>query len=200
MAVWAFWGEGRPGLPGRRLLWLLAAGALGLVLLVLGNLTGPGSQPPTQDGEGSGPRIGPTGQMGQEEEALAASLQGLLAQVAGVGEVRVAVRLEGSTQSDYAVNTTTGNKTTQEKDRNGGSRTTTEVNNNGQIVLVRDGRGQEVPVVEQERAPRVAGVLVVAEGATDPRVKASLFRAVQVALAVEPHKIVILPRERKIQP
>lgn len=198
--MWTLWGERQPGLPARRLIWLLGAGLVGVVLLVLGNLTGkPGTSEPTQSREGPEQHMGLTGQMRQEEEALAASLRALLAEVEGVGEVRVAVRLEGSTQVDFAVNTVTGNKTTQEKDRNGGSRTITEVSNNGQIVLVRDGRGQEVPVVEQERAPRVAGVLVVAQGAADPRVKAALFHAVQVALAVEPHKIVILPRERKVE-
>jgi len=174
---------------------------LGIALLVLGNLGGrSGSPAPEQKGEGPDLRTNPTGEMRREEEALAASLQALLTQVRGVGEVRVAVRLEGSTESDFAVNTVTGNKTTQEKDRNGGSRTITEVSNNGQVVLVRDGRGQEVPVVERERAPRVAGVLVVAEGAADPRVRLALSRAVEVALAVPPHRIIVLPRERKGEP
>ncbi|MGQ9531264.1 MAG: hypothetical protein ACUVTQ_00465 [Desulfotomaculales bacterium] len=199
--MWRWWGEGRQGLPPRRMIWLVGAGLLGIALLVLGNLGGRSGRPaPEQKGEGPDLRTNPTGEMRREEEALAASLQALLTQVRGVGEVRVAVRLEGSTESDFAVNTVTGNKTTQEKNRNGGSRTITEVSNNDQVVLVRDGRGQEVPVVERERAPRVAGVLVVAEGAADPQVRLALFRAVEVALAVPPHKIIVLPRERKGEP
>jgi len=199
--VWRWRGEGGQGLPSRRLVWLVGAGLLGVALLVLGNLGGrSGISSPEHKGAGQDIGASPAGQMRREEEALAASLQALLKEVRGVGEVRVAVRLEGSTRSDFAVNTVSGNKTTQEKDKNGGSRTITEVSNNGQVVLVRDARGQEVPVVERERAPRVVGVLVVAEGAADPGVRTALFRAVEVALAVPPHRIVVLPRERKGEP
>jgi stage III sporulation protein AG len=64
------------------------------------------------------------------------------------------------------------------------------------VVLSRNNQGMEGPVLEREMAPEVAGVLVVAEGARSPQVKAGLFRAVQVALGVEPHKVIVLPMKR----
>jgi len=54
-------------------------------------------------------------------------------------------------------------------------------------------------VVQMETASRIAGVLVVARGASNPQVKERLFEAVRVALNVEPHKILVLPGEGGIK-
>jgi len=35
----------------------------------------------------------------------------------------------------------------------------------------------------------------VAEGARNPEIKAELFRATRVALGVEPHRILVLPKK-----
>jgi len=131
--------------------------------------------------------------MTQEEKELAEELHQMLEQVAGAGQVKVTVQLASSTNNDYAINTTTGLKTTEEKDQSGGSRQVTEDTDTSTVVIARGDQGLEKPVVQKEVAPDVAGILVVAQGADTPRVKADLFRAVQVALGVEPHRIVVLP-------
>ena len=132
--------------------------------------------------------------MTSQEEFLAEKVRGMLAMVEGAGEVQVAIRLSSSTRSSYAVNATTGRKTTEEKDQGGGTRVISEESDSGQLVLVRE-TGSENPVVEQESAANIAGVLVVARGAAEPQVKARLFRAVETGLGVEPHKILVLPME-----
>ena len=95
------------------------------------------------------------------------------------------------------MNTTTGKKTTQERDQTGGTRLTTEDSGSDQLVMNRSENGEERPVVEREVAPQVAGVLVVAEGAGDSRIKARLFEATRVALGVDPQKILVLKMERR---
>ncbi len=132
----------------------------------------------------------------QEEETMARALEQMLGQVAGAGKVKVTVRLASSTRQEYAVNTTSSRKTTEEKDQGGGNRLTTENTDQGQVVLIHNGQ-EEKPVVEKEQAARVEGVLVVAEGASEPHVKASLFQATRVALGAAPQKIIILPKERR---
>lgn len=132
--------------------------------------------------------------MAAEEDYLAEKLRDMLQQVDGAGQVKVTVRLESSTQTEYAVNTSTGKKTTQERDQSGGTRTLTEDTDSGQLVLVTR-NGEETPVMSREVAPKVAGVLVVAEGANDPKVRAELFRAAQVALGVEPHKVIVMAKK-----
>ncbi len=131
--------------------------------------------------------------MTQEEKELSGELRQMLEQVAGAGRVEVTVQLASSTNNDYAINTTTGLKTTQESDQGGGSRQITENTDTSTVVIARGNQGLEEPVVKKEVAPDVAGILVVAQGADTPRVKADLFRAVQVALGVEPHRIIVLP-------
>ncbi|HAU31614.1 MAG TPA: hypothetical protein DCW46_04990, partial [Desulfotomaculum sp.] len=93
----------------------------------------------------------------------------------------------------YAVNTNSSKKTTEEKDQVGGARSITEYTDSGQLVFTRNGQ-EETPVVEQTESSRVAGVLVVAQGAKDPEIKARLFEAVQVALGIEPQKVLVLPK------
>lgn len=110
--------------------------------------------------------------------------------------MEVIVQLATSTHNDYAIDTNTGLKTTSENDQSGGSRQITENTDTSTVVIARGNQGLEEPVVRKEVAPDVAGIMVVAEGAGMPRVKSDLFRAVQVALGVEPQKIIVLPMKK----
>ncbi len=195
---------GKSGLPGkeqgRRNLWLAGLAALGIILLVFSGLSGvkgPGKGPANAVSPAPSPQEQAVSSMAAEEDQLSGKLCELLKRVEGAGKVQVSVRLSGTTKAEYAVNTTTGKKTTQEKDQSGGTRLTTEDSGSGQLVMNRNGSGGEQPVVEREIAPRVAGVLVVAEGARNAGVKAKLFEATRVALGIEPQKILVLPMERR---
>lgn len=179
--------------------FLLALGGLGIFLLLVGQLGSGENRLATPVGVAAAPERGwPTDsrlQIQAEEEYLAQRLEAMLHQISGVGQVDVSIRLEGSTTSEYAVNQSTGRKVMDENDQSGTSRVTTDITESGQLVVVRGDRGFEMPVVERELAPRVAGVLVVAEGARNPEIKAEVFRAVRVALGVEPHKILVVSKK-----
>lgn len=189
---------------GRRGIWLATLAVLGVMILIFSGVTGSvqGTGQPTQQApQGENSVEAAPGQdlsgMTAEEEQLGRKLCEMLRQVEGAGRVEVSVRLSSSTRSEYAVNNTTGKKTTQEKDQAGGTRTTTEDTGSGVLVMNRNGSGGEQPVVERETAPQIAGVLVVADGAVDSRVKAKLYEATRVAAGVEPQKILVLPMERR---
>ncbi len=192
-------GEGGGGGPQKavrkKMWWLAGAVFLGVGLIILGNM----GSPPPQTEQKNAAAIDPPAdrpalksRMAVEEEALAARLQGLLERIEGAGSVRVTIRLASSAREDYAVNTTTGKKTTVEKDQGGGARTINENSDSVQVVIARDGKGDS-PVVEMETASKVAGVLVVSGGAANPAVRERLFEATRVALNVDPHRIVVLP-------
>lgn len=189
---------------GQRGLWLAALGALGVAIIIFSGVfsgardTGQttGQTPPGESSVSAGPEQSGS-EMTAEEEQLGKKLREMLSQVEGAGRVEVSVRLSGSTMSEYAVNNTTAKKTTQEKDQSGGTRTTTEDTGSSQMVMNRSGTGGEQPVVERQTAPQIAGVLVVADGAGDAAVKAKLYEATRVAVGVEPHKILVLPMERR---
>lgn len=199
-----FFGFGRQGGGGstgqnKRNLWLAGLAVLGVLMLVFSAVDRTKSnQKQTLNSDVSNKQTQEqvNSSMSREEELLSKKLCNMLRKVEGAGEVEVSVRLSDTTQSEYAVNTTTGKKTTQERDQSGGTRLTTEDNNSNQLVMNRSGQGEQ-PVVEREVAPHVAGVLVVAEGAGNAKVKAMLFQATEVAMGIEPQKILILPRERR---
>lgn len=202
-----FLGLGRQGSNGfpakdlfRRNLWLAGLAALGIVMLLFpwtGRVQPTEKTPERTELSVAAPSEQAGNGMSAEEEKISKKLCVMLRQVEGAGQVEASVRLSGSTREEYAVNTTTGKKTTQERDQTGGTRLTTEDNSSSQLVMNRSGTGGEQPVVEREAAPQVAGVLVVAEGAGEARVKAKLFEATRVALGIEPHKIMVLPMERR---
>jgi len=202
-----FFGLGGPGkdqVPpknqGRRNLWLAGLAVIGIMMLVFSGLSG-GKAPDQQSSRQQAPvppaREQVKSNMSLEEEQLGQKLCAMLGRIEGAGQVEVSVRLSGSTRNEYAVNTTTGKKTTQERDQSGGTRLTNEDTGSGQLVMNRNGTGGEQPVVERELAPQVAGVLVVAGGARDAGVRAKLFEATRVALGIEPHKIIVVPMERR---
>lgn len=184
-----------PKLQKQKLLWLAGIIALGIILLIAGSYGSQerNQQPKTQIREETESIISNLSMMDQEEKNLAGNLKKILTQIEGAGQLDVTIRLATSRQDLYAVNTTSGRKTTEEKDQVGGTRLTTENTDSGQLVLVRNGQ-EEAPVVEEARCAQIAGVLVVAQGAKDPEIKGRLFKAVQVALGIEPQKVLILPR------
>lgn len=185
---------------------LLALAALGALLLVFGSIRGGGESNQPKSNMNlkpetliQSPRDQVKNSMTYEEELLAKKLCEMLKKIDGAGVVEVSVRLFSSARAEYAVNTTTGKKVTQERDQSGGTRLITEDTGSGQLVLNKGGQGSETPVVEREMAPQITGVLVVAEGAGDARVKAKLFEATRIALGIEPQKIMVAPMERGIQ-
>lgn len=178
--------------------WLKIAllGVAGILLLAVGGSGGKQvPDPVAAAGKGVPDQGGRPTAIRDEEKYVAEQLKAVIQDIEGAGMVEVSVRLAGSTRAAYAVNTTAGRRVTEEKDRSGANRLTTEDNTNGQVVVVREGQREE-PVVEKEEAPRILGVLVVADGAANPEVKAEIFRAVQVALGVEAHRVLVLPRQR----
>lgn len=183
--------------------YLMIIGAAGVLLIILANSFAPTSPEPRIESRGETPaNPGETAggtdmaKISEAEEILNRRLEEMLVSIEGVGEVKASVNLDSTTEMEYAVNTTTGNRKTEEKDPRGGNRTITEVNENGQLVLLREPESsKEAPVVVREVKPEVRGVMIVADGAADPQVKAALVRAVEVFLDIPVHKVVVMPRE-----
>jgi len=195
---------GGDGLPAKNIfkrnLWLAGLAVLGILLLLFPSFNqakndeqrpSAADQPAAVSDEQE--NVG----MSDEEENISKRLCAMLRQVEGAGHVEASVRLASSTREEFALNTTSGKKTTEEKDQAGGTRIITEDTASSQLVMNKNGTNGEQPVVVSETAPQIAGVLVVAEGANDARVKAKLFEATRVALGIEPQNILVLPMERR---
>ncbi|AGA69859.1 hypothetical protein Desdi_2435 [Desulfitobacterium dichloroeliminans LMG P-21439] len=120
------------------------------------------------------------------EKKLVQNLQ----QMTGVGSVQVSVTLASSLRSDYATNGSVTKKTTKESDKNGGTRESTEVIENNQLVMP---NGAAQPVIVMEERPNVAGVLIIAQGASDPKIRENIHNAVRTLLDIPSDKINVQP-------
>jgi stage III sporulation protein AG len=164
----------------------------GLVLLVS---TAPERKPAVQSVAEPALLSAPEEVWSDFQTRLERSLAGTLTQIAGVGEVRVLLTVDGS-RREYLANQTKEVRTTVENDRAGVERQVTEERTTIQYVLVTDNaRKGEQPIIVQEGRPPIRGVLVIADGARDPRVRLDILRAVETVLGVPAHRIQVMPRK-----
>lgn len=169
-------------------------GGLGIGLLIIGSLVTP-EKPSKADDIVNQPQQAAGANERSYEEILEGKLANKLSQIQGAGTVMVTITLESGPRQEYAKNIARENRVIQEKNTGGGTRITTETKENDQILISRES-GADLPVIARELKPEIKGVLVVAEGAADSRIKAQLIRAVEAALGMPSYKITVLPQKR----
>ena len=158
----------------------------GGILLVVAVLYAVSLQPAGKASEAS--------QTGAEKQAAAdseldveARLSGVLSSIRGAGRVEVMITYETGTELVTAMSTKVDSNTAETSDGSKNSMTV-QTNEVSEPATVGSGGGNE-PIVLMEKQPVVRGVIVVAEGAADIRVKLDLQRAVQAVLDVPLSKI-----------
>lgn len=184
---------------------LLILGLVGVALLGWGNLWGatggsPAATAPTKTEAGRAAEEPAVGAARSQEYAaeVQRTLEETLAEVAGAGQVSVRVFLGSGPRYEYARRTSGDTRTTQETDRAGTSRVTSEEHDEGEVTLVKgQGDTEDQPVVVVTHLPEVEGVLVVASGASDPSVRQELSQAVTTALHLPAHRVRVLAKEER---
>ncbi len=187
---------------------LLAVGALGIALMAvsawwsgslsdsteksgLGNAVAVTTQAPNQGSDLTLTAAADNSEAGVLENRLAA----VLSQIDGIGQVKVSISLAAGTQKVFATNQKSNRRDITERDERGGTRTTAENTEDEELVLLQSsGQNPGQPLLVQEVNPEISGVLVVAEGAGDARVREELTQTVQVVLNVPAHKIRVMPK------
>lgn len=181
----------KDGVINTRLIWL---GLLGVGLLLIGGVV-------DHQSIDSNPKIpsetisNPAPTNRSYEDVVEGKLAHILSQVKGAGSVDVNITWENSSTQEHAKNLTKESKTIQEKDTSGGVRSTTEIKESSQILVGKE-NGVDRPVIVREIKPMVKGVLVIAEGAYDSNVKASLTKAVEAGLGIPSYKITVLAQKK----
>ncbi|MGY0693027.1 stage III sporulation protein AG [Virgibacillus sp. FSP13] len=191
--------------PSRKIKYLIVLGLLGLLLVILSNAL---SSPSNEAQEEIVP-INPTDQeaehtlskkddttttdVGEIETSYEKDLQAMLAKIQGVSDVEVMVNLDSTKVKVYEKNLITGQQTTDESDKSGGTREIEDDTKETQVVLVRQG-DKEVPLLIQTKKPEVRGVFVVAKGVDHATVKKWVIEAVARVLDVPTHKVSVMPK------
>jgi stage III sporulation protein AG len=123
------------------------------------------------------------------EKSMEERISANLASIKGVGKTKVVVTLTTGLKREYVKDESITRRTSKESDKEGGVRETVEVTESNKLVLTDNSR----PVLVIEQSPEVAGVLVIAQGAQDPKIKEQIFNAVKTLLDIQPSKINIAP-------
>ena len=109
-------------------------------------------------------------------EQMERELEDLLGQMDGVGAVRVMITLEDQGENVVAQDISSQSSTTKE-----------EMSSDRTTVLSQDAPYETNPI-----EPKIRGVCVVAEGASDNRTKVAIYEAIQALFSVDAHKISIV--------
>lgn len=119
------------------------------------------------------------------EEKIATNLES----IQGVGKTKVLVSYTSGLKKEYARDESITKRTSKETDKEGGTRETVETTESSHLVIA----GNTNPLVVEEERPQVDGILVIAQGANDPKIREQIFEAVRVLLNVQPSKINVAP-------
>ena len=121
----------------------------------------------------------------QYAKELEAKLCKVLGAISGAGAVSCMVSLETSSELIIA---------TSVEERKNTSTTTTTSTESITVVetpILIDQNGSSVPLILQEVMPQVKGIIVVAQGASDVRVRLEMLKAVQALFGVPPGSVEI---------
>ncbi len=126
------------------------------------------------------------------EKDLEKHLAEILSKVNNAGKVSVMITYKSGkelvTDKDESIN----DKITNEKDNDGGTRIINESSTNDKTVMVNEQGGGSKPVIIKEINPEIKGVIVVAEGAKDSKIKKKLSEAVQTVLDIPAYRVMVL--------
>lgn len=103
----------------------------------------------------------------------------MLSSVEGAGRCKVMITADVSCENEFAVN----ESVSQEKNQNN-----FDIQNQSEIVFVENG-GQKQALVRKVYEPKIRGVLVLCEGADNPKIKEMITFAVQTVLGVSSNKV-----------
>lgn len=108
-------------------------------------------------------------------------LVNILSQIQGVGEVKVMVTIEGSTEYVFAEEENTKQDSSADK---------VSENYQNKYVIVDNGNTKEA-LVKKILKPKISGVIVVCEGGNSPSVSEKIYRAVSAVLDIPANKICV---------
>lgn len=122
------------------------------------------------------------------------NLSSILSKIQGAGRVSVMITLKSGTEIIPAKDESISDKVTNEKDTSGGTRVINEKTTDDKVVFTAAQGGNTKPLIIKELNPEIKGVIVVAEGAKDSKVKLKISQAVQTVLDIPAYRVTVYER------
>lgn len=129
------------------------------------------------------------------KEKVQNELISTLEHIDGVGSVRVMIYFEGGEEQIPAFNTNDSTSTTDEKDPSGGTRKITQDNGGNTVVMTNEGDNQQ-PFILKKYNPKITGICVVAEGASDKVTELRVRQAVTILFGLPENKVQVYPMKK----
>lgn len=129
------------------------------------------------------------------EKELEKRLEEILCQVDGAGVVDVMITFSQMETVVVEKNKNEVIDTSDEIDNSGGTRIVKKSQTDEEVVLITDSDGNTEPLILYKTVPKVEGVIIVAQGGGDIKIRESLIRSAVAALDVSINKVEVLKRK-----
>ncbi len=132
------------------------------------------------------------GDLYEYTEYLEEKLEGVLANMKGVGRVKVMLTLETSEEQVVEKDEPMTRDNTTETDTEGGNRVIYKMDSGQETVFMKQGN-DEIPYVSKTVLPKISGVLIIAQGAGQGNHSKNISEIAQALFGVEAHKVKVVP-------
>lgn len=119
-------------------------------------------------------------------------LKNVLTKIKGVGEVEVIIHFEGGEELIPALDSEKSTTVTEERDSNGGNRVNNNNKDGTKVVMSNQGSSTQ-PLILKKYNPKIIGILIVAEGAGDPKISYDLTKIVSSLYDISDSKVSVIP-------
>lgn len=129
------------------------------------------------------------------QNEIETKLEDILSHISGVGKVRVMITYSETSTINPVYNEDSKTSNINEIDSGGGTRTTTEVNSQKEVIYKENKDGSKEPVTQSIISPKIEGAIIAAQGASNATIKANIIQAVEAATGLATHKIQVFKME-----
>lgn len=126
------------------------------------------------------------------EETQKKELKNILESMSGVGKVQVMINFKSGESKVLAYDSSKQIVSTEEKDTEGGTRVSNQTNDGTTVVMTNEG-GDNEPFIVETYKPKIEGIMILAEGASDSRIKYDIQKAVSSLYGLSAEKVNVYP-------
>ena len=126
------------------------------------------------------------------EETQKKELKSILESMSGVGKVQVMINFKSGESKVLAYDSSKQIVSTEEKDTEGGTRVSNQTNDGTTVVMTNEG-GDNEPFIVETYKPKIEGIMILAEGASDSKIKYDIQKAVSSLYGLSAEKVNVYP-------
>ena len=128
----------------------------------------------------------------EEYEETKKELKSILESMSGVGKVQVMINFKSGESKVLAYDSSKQIVSTEEKDTEGGTRVSNQTNDGTTVVMTNEG-GDNEPFIVETYKPKIEGIMILAEGASDSKIKYDIQKAVSSLYGLSAEKVNVYP-------